>query len=105
VLPEDGAPPKISIQSMVTLENAAVSLPSLISIRIPVGANGATGKAVELQSLFTRKPGGASVRLRLEKSRDFSVILDVATKVRPDKEFKAEVERICGPESVEVLAS
>jgi len=25
--------------------------------------------------------------------------------VRPDKEFWAEVERICGPESVEVLAS
>jgi hypothetical protein len=29
----------------------------------------------------------------------------VSTKVRPDKEFRAEVERICGPESVEVLAT
>ncbi|MGH8218030.1 MAG: hypothetical protein ACREUT_05620, partial [Steroidobacteraceae bacterium] len=101
----DNAPPKISIQSLVTLDNASVNLPSLISIRVPVGASGVSGKAVELQQLFTRKPGGANVRLRLEKSRDFSVILDVATKVRPDKEFKAEVERICGPESVEVLAS
>jgi DNA polymerase-3 subunit alpha len=45
------------------------------------------------------------VRLRLEKPRDFSVILDVTRKVRPDKEFWAEVERICGPESVEVLAT
>jgi DNA polymerase-3 subunit alpha len=105
VLPEEGAPPKISIQSMVTLENASVNLPSLISIRVPVRADQASGKAAELQQLFTRKPGGAGVRLRLEKSRDFSVILDVATKVRPDKEFKAEVERICGPESVEVLAN
>ena len=34
-----------------------------------------------------------------------SVILDVTTKVRPDKEFRAEVERICGPEAVEDLAS
>ena len=57
-----------------------------------------------LNQLFTRKQGITEVRLRLEKSRDFSVILDVATKVRPDKEFRAEVERICGPESVEVLA-
>ena len=58
-----------------------------------------------LSQLFARKRGETEVRLRLEKPRDFSVILDVAPKVRPDKEFWAEVERICGPESVEVLAS
>ena len=38
-------------------------------------------------------------------SRDFSVILDITAKVRPDKEFRAEVERICGPEVLEVLAN
>jgi len=31
--------------------------------------------------------------------------MDVTTKVRPDKEFRAELERICGPESMEILAS
>jgi DNA polymerase-3 subunit alpha len=36
--------------------------------------------------------------------RDFSVILDVPTKVRPDREFKAAIEKICGPDCVEVLA-
>jgi DNA polymerase-3 subunit alpha len=105
VLPEDNAPPKISIQSLVPLENASLNLPTLISIRIPVASNGTVARADELRQLFDRKPGAASVRLRLEKTRDFSVILDVAAKVRPDKEFKAEVERICGPESVEVLAT
>jgi DNA polymerase-3 subunit alpha len=58
-----------------------------------------------LQTLFTKKPGSTEVRLRLEKKRDFSVILDVTAKVRPDKEFKAEVTRICGAEALEVLAS
>ena len=47
--------------------------------------------------------GDTEVRLRLEKSRDFSVILDVTAKVRPDKEFRAEVARICGAEAMEVL--
>ena len=104
VLPEDNAPPKISIQDIIPLEVARVYLPSLISIRIPVGANGNHGdRADALNDLFTRKQGQTEVRLRLEKPRDFSVILDVSTKVRPDKEFRAEVERICGPESVEVL--
>ena len=61
-------------------------------------------RAEALSQLFGRKPGDAEVRLRLEKPRDFSVILDVTTRVRPDKEFRAEVERICGPESMEILA-
>jgi len=105
VLPEENAPPKISAQDIVPLDVARVNLPSLISIRVAVGVNGVLDKAEELNQLFAKKSGNTEVRLRLEKPRDFSVILDVTRKVRPDKEFWAEVERICGPESVEVLAT
>ena len=107
VLPEENGPPKISIQDIVPLHLARVNLPTLISIRVGVGlnGNGNVDKAEALNQLFARKRGETEVRLRLEKPRDFSVILDVAPKVRPDKEFLAEVERICGPESLEVLAS
>ncbi len=105
VLPEDNAQPKISVQDIVPLEMARVNLPAVISIRIPLnGTSSNSDKAQALNQLFTRKQGITEVRLRLEKSRDFSVILDVSTKVRPDKEFRAEVERICGPESVEIVA-
>jgi DNA polymerase-3 subunit alpha len=62
-------------------------------------------RAAALRDLFQRKPGASEVRLRLEKSRDYSVIMDVTSKVRPDKESRVEVERICGPESLEVLAN
>ena len=53
---------------------------------------------------------GAAVALvardvkRLEAVRDFSVLLDVAATVRPDKEFRTQVERICGPECLERVA-
>src|SRR5579864_2309320 len=108
VLPEENAPPKISVQDIVPLEVARMNLPTLISIRIAVGLNGSLEKALDkaeaLNQLFARKRGDTEVRLRLEKPRDFSVILDVTPKVRPDKEFWAEVERICGPESLEILA-
>ena len=69
--------------------------------------NGVTdaGRAEALSLLFARKPGKTEVRLRIEKRRDFSVILDVPAKVRPDKEFCAELARICGPEALEVLAN
>ena len=103
LLPEESGPPKVSVQDIVPLEVARVNLPSLISIRVPL--NGSSGGASSaLRELFSRKPGDTEVRLRLEKSRDFSVILDLSAKVRPDKEFRAEVARICGSEAMEVLA-
>ena len=109
VLPEENAPPKISVQDIVLLEIARVRLPSLISIRVPVNGAVVNGQPTRVPTLFpnlfARKPGKTEVRLRLEKRRDFSVILDVPAKVRPDKEFCAELARICGPEALEVLAN
>ena len=105
VLPEEGGPPKLSIQDMVLLEDARVDLPSLISIRVWLKDENASEKAAALDELFVRKSGPTLVRLRLEKPRDFSVVMDVDRKVRPDREFRAELERICGPESMEILAN
>ena len=104
VLPEDSGPPKISVQDIQPLDTARLNLPSLISIRVWLGRNGVADKPAALNDLFRAKPGEAQVRLRLEMPRDFSVILDVPTKVRPDREFRAALEKICGPDCVEVLA-
>jgi DNA polymerase-3 subunit alpha len=103
-LPEDGNPTKISVQDVVPLDVARIPLPTLIGIRIHVGRNG-IDRAAELHSLFERKKGDTEVRLRLESARDFSVILDIPARVRPDREFKAELTRICGPDTLEVLGS
>jgi DNA polymerase III subunit alpha len=100
-LPEEGASTKVSVLDIIPLEVARVPLSSLVSIRIWVGQTDVTA----LSELFVRKPGNTEVRLRLEKSRDFAVILDIAAKVRPDKEFRAEVERLCGPDALEILAN
>lgn len=101
-LPEEGNPTKVSIKEIIPLDVARVSLPSLIGIKVKVGRNG-IDKATELHQLFARKKGETEVRLRIEAPRDFSVILDVPLRVRPDREFKAELTRICGPEALEVL--
>jgi len=102
-MPEEDGSVKLNVQEIVPLEQARVSLPSLIAIRVKVG--GGTARATELKGLFQRKPGATGVRLKLEKTRDFVVFMDVTALVQPDREFRAEVERICGPESIEVLAS
>ena len=98
-LPEEGAATKISIQEMVTMEKAYVPLPTLISIKVRLGKTDAQA----LQQVFKNKPGETQVRLRLEAPRDFSVILDVPAKVRPDREFRAAIEQMCGAEALEVL--
>jgi DNA polymerase-3 subunit alpha len=103
-LPEEGNPTKVSVKEIVPLDVARVPLPSLISVKVFVGRNG-IDRAAELRQLFERKPGETQVRLRLEASRDFSVILDVPARVRPDREFRAELSRICGPDMMEVLGS
>jgi DNA polymerase-3 subunit alpha len=103
-LPEEGNPTKVSIKEIIPLDVARVPLPSLISVKVFMGRNG-IDRAAELHQLFLRKPGDTQVRLRLEAARDFSVILDVPAKVRPDKEFKAELSRICGPDMIEILGS
>ena len=105
VLPEENAPPKISVQEIVPLDVARVPLPSLISIRVRLGRNGGAEPAVALQKLFQDKPGETEVRFRLELPREFSVILDVPAKVRPDREFREALEKICGADAMEVLAS
>jgi DNA polymerase III subunit alpha len=105
VLPEEGGPPKLSIQEMVKLEDARADLPSLILIRINLRDGASNEKATALSELFIRKSGPTEVRLRIEKPRDFSVVMDVASKVRPDREFRAALEQICGPESMEILAT
>jgi DNA polymerase-3 subunit alpha len=104
VLPEENAAPKISVQDIVPLDNARIDLPSVISIRVWLGRQGGIDRAEALDQLFRRKPGPTAVRLRLEAPRDFAVLLDVPAKVRPDKEFRAAVEAICGAEAIEKLA-
>jgi DNA polymerase III subunit alpha len=103
VMREEDAPPKLNVQQITPLEDARVDLPALVSIRIWLKEDG-IDRAEALNQVFQRKQGDTEVRLRLEKPRDFSVVLDVAMRVRADREFRSAIERICGPDSVEVLA-
>jgi DNA polymerase-3 subunit alpha len=104
VLPDENAATKVSIQDIIPLDNARVDLPSVISVRVWLGKNGSVDRAAALEELFKRKPGDTAVRLRLEAARDFSVLLDVPLKVRPDREFRVAIEAICGSECVERVA-
>ena len=99
---EEGTSARINVSDVIPLEKVALHYPSLLGIRVVFGRTGQPEqdqqRLSELASLLQRKPGGTSVRLKLEKRGDFVVDMDLPMQVRPDRSFKAEVERICGPE-------
>ena len=99
----DEAGTKVSVQEIVPLDVARIPLPSLVSIKVWLGRNG-MDRASELSRLFASRPGDTQVRLRLESSGDFSVVLDIPAKIRPDSAFRSELERICGSDCIETLA-
>jgi DNA polymerase-3 subunit alpha len=109
VNPEENAPPKIAVSDLVPLETVEVRLPENLLIRIRLRGNGAgagpapDSLARELAELFQRKQGQATVRLEVIREGDFAVTLEPTIRVRPDKEFLAAVESICGKGSVIVI--
>ena len=106
VLPEEGGPPKLSIQEMVKLEDARVDLPSLISIRMWLKDEICSERVKALSELFVRRARHHRCPLASRKTARFlSRDGRAEHEVRPDREFCAELEKICGPEAMEVLAS
>ena len=98
---EENAPVRIVVAEMTPLDAEAPPLSTVI-IRVRLqGENG--GAARQLFDLFQEKPGEASVRLELEREREFQALLEPDLRVQPDAEFVATVEKICGKHSVRLL--
>lgn len=100
ILVDEGAPPRLSIQDVIPLESARVKYPSMVQLRVKVNGK-EEERSQALRELIAKKPGGASFRLVVEKSKDFSLTLDLAPKVKADMEFQAELARLFGSTSFE----
>ena len=101
-MPEEDGSVRINAQDVIPLDKVRVDFPSLVQIRVRLNGD-FEKRARELSELVRRKPGATSVRLRLENPRDFVLFLDIAEKVSPDREFRSEIERLCGREAYEPL--
>ena len=103
---EEGSPPKMSVEEVVALDNAAIKVPAQVAITIRLG-NGigpADEAAKKLRGLFDSKPGDTDVRLRLLRRQEYLVSYDLADRVRADRSFRRAAEEICGEGSLEVTA-
>lgn len=106
VLPEENSSPKISVQDILPLRNACVRFPTMVSIRLPLSAevDASAPRAEKLHALFARKSGDTEVQLVLDRPRDFQATMLVETRIRPDKEFLAELAKLCGEDAYHVIS-
>ena len=99
---DESGPCKVSVTEIVPLDVARARVPKQVAITLRLD-NGVDEATEHLRELFTRKPGETDVRLRLLRSKEFLAFYDLGAHVRADREFQAEVERICGAGSLEVV--
>jgi DNA polymerase-3 subunit alpha len=100
---DDDAAPKISVSSVLALEEVQVKLPSAVRIRINLDR--ATDEILTgLKSAADAAPGPCKVMLLLEKKSEYSVILEPeGLTVAADRSWVARIEEIVGKGSVQAV--
>ena len=102
---EENAAPKVATTEIIALDNARITLPRQITVTLKLSTNvdSSSSRAKRLHTLFTSRPGDTDVRLRLMKPQDFMISYDLPDRVHADRNFRKEVEEICGSGSVKVM--
>ncbi len=101
---EEGANPKITAAEITPLDDAKVTLPRAIRIRVPL-ETAAEATIDGLHSLFLDRKGEAKVLFDVERQGDFMVVMEAeGYNVIPDRNFISRVEQLCGRGSVRVIS-
>ena len=100
---DEDAAPKISVSSIVSLEDVQVKLPS--GVRIRISLDRATEEMLSgLKSAADAAPGPGKVMLHMEKKGEYAVILEPeGMSVAADKGWVERVEELVGKGTVQAL--
>jgi DNA polymerase-3 subunit alpha len=100
---DEDAAPKISVSSIVSLEEVQVKLPS--GVRIRINLDHATEEMLtELKSAADAAPGPGKVMLHLEKKGEYAAILEPENmSVAADRGWVDRVEELVGKGAVQMM--
>jgi DNA polymerase-3 subunit alpha len=100
---EEDAAPKISVSSIVALEDVKIKLPEALRIRVPLHSPDAA-LLMKLQAIFLNAPGTGKLMLRMEEPGEFAADLEPSGfGVAADMAFIEQVEELVGRGGVEVI--
>jgi DNA polymerase III subunit alpha len=100
---EEGANPKLTVNDIISLDDAKVPLPRSLRIRVPLET--ASESTVDaLHTLCAQQQGEAKVLFDVERPGDFMVVMEAeGYNVQPDRNFIARVEELCGRGAVRII--
>ncbi len=100
---EEGANPKLTVNDILSLDEAKVPLPRSLRIRIPL-EKASESTVEDLHLLFSQRKGEAKVLFDVERAGDFMVVMEAeGYNVLPDRAFIVRVEELCGRGAVRVI--
>ena len=100
---EEGANPKLTVNDILSLDEAKVPLPRSLRIRIPL-EKASESTVEDLHLLFSQRKGEAKVLFDVERAGDFMVVMEAeGYNVLPDRAFIGRVEELCGRGAVRVI--
>jgi DNA polymerase-3 subunit alpha len=96
---EDESSPRLNVSDVRLLEKTEPELASAVIVRVRLGrSNGSLAR--QLFELIEKKPGGAPIRIELERDGEFEAQLELERGVRPDEEFKSAARSIVGKDAL-----
>ncbi|HEV2687415.1 MAG TPA: hypothetical protein VGV35_02640, partial [Bryobacteraceae bacterium] len=94
----------LTAAEIIPLDEAKVSLPKAVRVRIPL-ESATAGTIDALHVLFNERKGEARVLFDVERPGDFMVVMEAeGYNVMPDRKFIGRVEELCGPGGVRIIS-
>ena len=99
---EESSGRRVSVEEVTLLKNARAPQPEHVYVSLTLRGDSDVGSvASRLRELVDGHPGQTNLSLRLERPRQYAVVLDIDARVNPDRKFRKQVEGLCGQDALE----
>ena len=100
---EESSGRRVSVEEVTLLKNARAPQPEHAYVSLTLRNDSDVGSvASRLRELVDGHPGQTNLSLRLERPRQYAVVLDIDARVNPNRKFREQVEGLCGQDALEV---
>ena len=100
---EDSSDRRVSVEQVTLLKNARLPQPEHAYVSLRLSSDSEVGPvARRLRELVDGHPGQTNLSFRLERPRQYLVVLDIEARVNPNRQFREQIEGLCGQDALEV---
>lgn len=99
---EDSSGRRVSVEQITLLKNARAPQHEHAYVSLTLSSDNEVGSvASRLRELVDGHPGQTNLSFRLERPRQYVVVLDIDARVNPNRQFRKQIEGLCGRDALE----